>query len=78
MQSVFTNFGASLVAQWLKKKKKKHLSMQEIQVQSLVWEEPLEEEMATHLSILAWDLKSHEHRSLAGSSPWGRKELDTT
>ena len=23
MQSVFTNFGASLVAQWLKKKKKK-------------------------------------------------------
>ena len=28
--------------------------MQEIQVQSLCWEDPLEEEMATHSSILAW------------------------
>ena len=44
--------------------------MQETQVQSLVREDPLEEEMATHFSILAWDLKSHEHRSLAGYSPW--------
>ena len=58
--SVFTNFGASLVAQWFKKKKKKtHLSMQETQVRSLVREDPLEEEMTTHFSILAWDLKSH-------------------
>ena len=62
----------------VKKKKKKCLSMQEIQFQSLVREEPLEEEMATHLGILAWDLKSHEHRSLAGYSPWGCTELDTT
>ena len=28
--------------------------MQEIQVQSLGWDDPLEEEMATHSSILAW------------------------
>ena len=28
--------------------------MQETQVQSLDWEDPLEKEMATHSSILAW------------------------
>ena len=28
--------------------------MQETQTQSLDWEDPLEEEMATHFSILAW------------------------
>ena len=28
---------------------------QEIWVQSLGWEDPLEEEMATHSSILAWE-----------------------
>ena len=36
---------------------KNHLPMQETQelwVQSLGWEDPLEEEMATHSSILAW------------------------
>ena len=31
-----------------------HLSMQETRVQSLHWEDPLEKEMATHSSILAW------------------------
>ena len=30
--------------------------MQETQVQSLVWEDPLEKEMATHSSILAWEI----------------------
>ena len=39
-------------------------------------ESPLEEEMATHPSILAWE--SHGQRSVAGYSPWGRKESDTT
>ena len=29
-------------------------AMQETQVQSLGWEDPLEEGMATHSSILAW------------------------
>ena len=30
---------------------------QEIQIQSLGWEDPLEEEMATHSSILAWEIQ---------------------
>ena len=30
--------------------------MQEAQVQSLGWEDPLEEEMAPHSSILAWKI----------------------
>ena len=29
-------------------------AMQEIQVQSRGWEDPLEKEMATHSSVLAW------------------------
>ena len=31
-------------------------AMQEMQVQFLGWEEPLEKDMATHSSILAWDI----------------------
>ena len=31
-------------------------SSAEIWVQSLGWEDPLEEEMATHSSILAWEI----------------------
>ena len=31
-------------------------AMQEEQVQSLGWEDPLEEKMATHPSILAWEI----------------------
>ena len=30
--------------------------MQEMQVQSLAWEDPLKEDMATHSSILAWSI----------------------
>ena len=30
--------------------------VQEMQVRSLGWEEPLEEEMATHSSILVWEI----------------------
>ena len=30
--------------------------MQEMQVQSLGWEDPLEKEMATHSSNLAWEI----------------------
>ena len=32
--------------------------------------------MTTHSSILAWE--THGQRSMAGCSPWGRKEPDTT
>ena len=38
-----------------------------MQVQSLDQKDPLEEEMATHSSILDW--KSHGQRSMAGYSP---------
>ena len=43
----------------------------EIQFQSLGWEDPLEEEMATHSSILTWEI--HGQRALVGYSPWGRR-----
>ena len=29
---------------------------QEMQIRSLQWEDPLEKEMATHCSILAWEI----------------------
>ena len=50
-------------------------AMQETWVRSLGWEDPLEKEMATHISLPG---KFHGQRSLAGCSPEGRKELDTT
>ena len=34
--------------------------MQEMQVQSLGWEDPLEKEMVTHFSILAWTIPGTE------------------
>ena len=36
--------------------------MQEIWVQSLGWEDPLEEELATHSGILAWETPWIEER----------------
>ena len=39
-------------------------------------EDPLEQEMATHSSILLG--KSHGQRSLVGYSLWGHKESDRT
>ena len=53
--------------------------MQEIQemcIQSLDREDPLEKEMATHSSILAWEIPWQ--RILVGYSPWGWKQSDTT
>ena len=44
------------------------LAMQHTQVQSLGWEHPLEEGMATHSNILAWKIQARQ-RSLAGYSP---------
>ena len=48
--------GASLIAQLVKNLP----AMQETQVQSLGWENPLEEGMATHSSILAWKIPRTE------------------
>ena len=50
--------------------------MQEMRFPSLVQEDPLEKEMATHSSILAWKFPRAEQPDLAGYSPWGCKELD--
>ena len=62
----------SLVAQMVKNLP----AMQKTRVQSLGREDPLEEGMTTHSSILAWRI--HKQRSLVGYSPWGGTESDTT
>ena len=55
----------------------KHLpTMWETRLQSLGWEDLLEEEMATTLVFLPG--KSHGQWNLVGYSPWVCKELDTT
>ena len=51
-------------------------AMQQTQVQSLGREDPLEKEMATHSSTLAWKIPWMEEP--VGYSPWGHKESDTT
>ena len=48
--------GASQVAQMVKNLP----AMQETQVQSVGWEDPLEKGMATHSSILAWEIPRTE------------------
>ena len=55
---------------------KESASVQEMSVQSLIWEDPLVEEMATHSSILAG--KSHGPGSLEDCSPRGHKEWNVT
>ena len=55
--------------------------MHQIQVPSPSGEDPLEKEMATHCSILAWRIleriqENSGQRSLVGYSPWGHKESD--
>ena len=46
----------------------------ETRVQSLNWEDPLEKEMGTHSSILAWKIPWTEEPG----GPRGHKESDTT
>ena len=58
----------SLIAQMVK-----NPAMQETSIRSLGQEDPLEKGMATQLQY-----SCHGQRSLAGYSPWGYKELDTT
>ena len=47
-----------------------------MQLPSLSQEYPLEEEMAATSVLLPG--KFHRQSSLAGHSPWGHKEVDTT
>ena len=49
-------------------------AVQETQVQSLGRENPLEKEMATHSSILAWKTPWTEEQR----GPWGHKGLETS
>ena len=64
---------ASLVAQTVKNLP----LMQEAQVPSLGWEDPLEKEMAPHSNILTWRIPwTEKPGGLYG--PWGRKESDMT
>ena len=48
---------------------------QETQVRFLGWEDPLEEDVATLPSIVAW--RAHGQRRLAGCSPGSHPEPDT-
>ena len=52
------------------------LETEERHIWSPGWKDPLEEEMATHSSILAWKVPRTEE--LVGYSPWGLRALDTT
>ena len=49
---------------------------QEMRAHFLGQEDPLEMEMATHSSIIAWRIPRTE--ALGGYSPWGHKESDMT
>ena len=51
--------------------------MQETWVQSLGWEDPLEEGMATHSSVLAWKIPM-DRRAWCATVHEGHKELDMT
>ena len=64
---------ASLVAQMVKNLP----AMQDSWVQSPGWNDPLEKEMATRSSILAWRIPWTEEPGRL-HSPWGCKETDTT
>ena len=51
-------------------------AMRETWVLYLGWDDPLEKEMATHSTVLAWRIPGTE--SLVGCRLWGRTESDTT
>ena len=63
---------ASLVAHTVKNLP----AMQETEVQSLSWEDPLEKRMATHSSILAWIIPRTEEPGGLQSTGLGRLRHD--
>ena len=65
-------WGASLVTQLLKNLP----AMQDIQIQFLGWEDPLEKKMANHSSILAWRIPWTEEPGRLQSM--GSQESGTT
>ena len=54
------------------------LPIQEMQVQSLCWEDPLEKEMTTHSSILAWRIPWTEEPGRLQSMRSQRVRHDST
>ena len=44
--------------------------------EDLGWEDPLEKEMATHSSIIAWEIPWTEE--IGGLQSWGSQKLDMT
>ena len=64
--------GASPVAQTVKNPP----AMQELWIQSLGREDPLEKGIANHSSILAWRIPWTEEPGGVEYCPWGHKELD--
>ena len=63
---------ASLVAQMVKNLP----AVQETQVRFLVWEDPLEKEIASHSNVLAWRIPWMEEPGRLQSM--GSQELDTS
>ena len=69
LRTRFSFYIESLVAQRLK-----HLpGMRDTRVQSLGWEDPLEKEMATHSSTLAWRIPRREEPGRLQSMGWPAK-----
>ena len=68
----YGDYWASLIAQLVKNLP----AMQETWVQSLGWEDPLDEEMAAHSSILPWSIPQTEEPG--GLQSMGSQELDMT
>ena len=52
-------------------------AMQETGVRFLGWEDPLEEGVASHFSILAWRIPM-DRGAWCATVHWGHKELDMT
>ena len=72
MMTLLRCLWASLIAQLVKNLP----AMQETWVRFLGWEDPLEKEMTTHSSILAWKIPSTEKPG--GLQSMGSQESDTT
>ena len=72
MPSVFVNRHPYLVVQTVKDLP----AMWEPWIRSLGWEDPMEKEMQATPVFLPGEF--HGQRSLAGYSPWSRKDLDMT
>ena len=53
-----------------------HMPMQETGIQSLGQKDPLEKDIATHSSIIAWEIPWTEEPGRL--YPYGHKEVDTT